>query len=255
MTTTVNTTAFVEFLVRHGDDNVILGQRLGEYISYAPELEEDLAVANIALDHLGVAMHLYDYATELDGFGRDGDWYAMFRSEREFTNVLLVEQPQPDFAHLIARGFFVDVYQTILWEGLSTSSDVRLAGIASRALKEATYHLRHTRSWVVRLGDGTDESHTRMQSAIDAMWRYTEELFHQPSTDSELVMSGIIGEISAGEARFDGIVSAALEEATLTTPGDPYQASGGRTGMHTEYLGPLLAEMQWMQRSQPGAQW
>jgi ring-1,2-phenylacetyl-CoA epoxidase subunit PaaC len=255
VTTTVHTTAFVDFLVRHGDDNVILGQRLGAYISYAPELEEDLAVANITLDHLGVAMHLYDYATELDDSDRDGDWYAMFRSEREFTNALLVEQPQADFGHLIARGFFFDVYQTILWEGLSTSSDIRLAGIASRALKEATYHLRHTRSWVVRLGDGTDESHSRMQAGIDAMWRFTEELFEQPTSDSELVMSGVVGEISAGKARFDGIVASALEEATLTTPEDPYQASGGRTGMHTESLGPLLAEMQWMQRSQPGASW
>ena len=251
----MTTTALVDFLIRHGDDNVILGQRLGEYVSYGPELEEDLAVANIALDHLGVAMHLYDYATELDDSGRDGDWYAMFRSEREFTNALLVEQPQTDFAHLIARGFFFDIYQTILWEGLSTSSDVRLAGIASRALKEATYHLRHTRSWVVRLGDGTDESHTRMQAAIDAMWRFTEELFEQPDGDSELVMAGVIGEIPAGKERFDGIVASTLEEATLTTPEDPYQATGGRTGMHTEYLGPLLAEMQWLQRSQPGAQW
>ena len=255
MTTTVNTTLLVDFLVRHADDNVVLGQRLGEYISFGPELEEDLAVANIALDHLGVAMHLYDYAIELEGSGRDADWYAMFRSEREFTSALLVEQPQTDFAHLIARGFFFDVYQSVLWEGLSTSTDVRLAGIASRALKEATYHLRHTRSWVVRLGDGTQESHARMQAAIDAMWRFTAELFEQPGTDAELVMAGVVAEIPAGKSRFDGIVAHAVEEATLTTPEDPYQASGGRTGMHTEHLGPLLAEMQWMQRSHPGASW
>lgn len=255
MTTTVNTTAFVDFLIRHGDDNVVLGQRLAEYISYAPELEEDLAVANITLDHLGVAMHLYDYAAELDEAGRDGDWYAMFRSEREFTNALLVEQPHPDFAHLVARNFFFDAYQTILWEGLSTSSDVRLAGIASRALKEATYHLRHSRSWVVRLGDGTEESHERMQAGIDAMWRFTDELFEQPADDSELVSTGVVGDIPAGRKRFSGIVVSALEEATLAMPEDPYQASGGRTGMHSEHLGPLLAEMQWLQRSLPGASW
>lgn len=255
MTTAVDTTAFVDFLVRHADDNVVLGQRLGEYISYGPELEEDLAVANVALDHLGVAMHLYDYAAELDEADRDGDWYAMFRSERDFSNVLLVEQPQPDFAHLIARGFFFDAYQSILWEGLSTSSDVRLAGIASRALKEATYHLRHTRSWLVRLGDGTQESHARMQAAVDAFWRFTGELFDQPATDTDLVQAGVIGEIPAGKGRFDAIVAGALEEATLVSPADPYQAGGGRDGMHTEYLGPLLAEMQWMQRSHPGASW
>lgn len=248
-------TAFVDFLIRHGDDNVVLGQRLAEYISYAPELEEDLAVANITLDHLGVAMHLYDYAAELDEAGRDGDWYAMFRSEREFTNALLVEQPHPDFAHLVARNFFFDAYQTILWEGLSTSSDVRLAGIASRALKEATYHLRHSRSWVVRLGDGTEESHERMQAGIDAMWRFTDELFEQPADDSELVSTGVVGDIPAGRKRFSGIVVSALEEATLAMPEDPYQASGGRTGMHSEHLGPLLAEMQWLQRSLPGASW
>lgn len=248
-------TAFVDFLIRHGDDNVVLGQRLAQYISYAPELEEDLAVANITLDHLGVAMHLYDYAAELDEAGRDGDWYAMFRSEREFTNALLVEQPHPDFAHLVARNFFFDAYQTILWEGLSTSSDVRLAGIASRALKEATYHLRHSRSWVVRLGDGTEESHERMQAGIDAMWRFTDELFEQPADDSELVSTGVVGDIPAGRKRFSGIVVSALEEATLAMPEDPYQASGGRTGMHSEHLGPLLAEMQWLQRSLPGASW
>ena len=255
MTTAVDTRSFVDFLVRHGDDNVVLGQRLGEYISYGPELEEDLAVANVALDHLGVAMHLYEYAAELDESDRDGDWYAMFRSEREFANALLLEQPQPDFAHLIARSFFFDVYQTLLWEGLSTSSDVRLAGIASRALKEATYHLRHTRSWVVRLGDGTEESHARMQAAIDAMWRFTNELFDQPSGDSELMLVGVVGDIGAGRKRFDGIVVSTLEEATLVAPEDSYQASGGRIGMHTEHLGPLLAEMQWMQRSYPGASW
>ena len=255
MSTTVDTTALVGFLVRHGDDNVILGQRLGEYISYAPELEEDLAVANVALDHLGVAMHLYDYAAELEGSGTDSDWYAMFRNEREFTNALLVEQPQPDFAHLIARGFFFDAYQTQLWAGLAASSDERLAGIAARALKEATYHLRHSRSWVVRLGDGTDESHVRMQAGIDAMWRFTAELFQQPDADATLIEAGVVGDYSPGQARFDGIVTMALEEATLTAPQDAYQASGGRTGMHTENLGPLLAEMQWMQRSHPGATW
>lgn len=255
MTVTVDTMALVDFLVRHGDDNVILAQRLGEYISYAPELEEDLAVANTALDHLGVAMHLYDYAAELDGSGKDHDWYAMSRSEREFTNALLVEQPHLDFAHLTARGFFFDVYQTLLWEGLSASRDERIAGIAARALKEATYHLRHSRSWVVRLGDGTAESHDKMQAGIDEMWRFTEELFDQPDSDAGLVDAGVVPDIAGGKTRFDAMVAMAIEEATLASPEDPYQASGGRAGMHTEVLGPLLAEMQWLQRSHPGASW
>lgn len=155
------------YLLRLADDNVILGQRLGEYISRAPDLEEDLAVANIALDHIGVAQHLYTYAGEVEGGGRSEDEFAFLRSERDFTNALLVEQPHRGFGDLIARQFFFDAYQLELWAALSESSDERLAGIAAKAVKEARYHLRHSSSWMIRLGDGTEESHQRIQRSVD----------------------------------------------------------------------------------------
>ena len=186
MTITGTAAPLVTYLVLLADDNVVLGQRLSEYIASAPELEEDLAVANIGLDHIGVAQHLYTYAAEVEGEGRSEDDFAFWRTEREFTNVLLVEQPHEGFGELIARQFLFDAYQLELWEALSRSSDERLAGIAAKALKEARYHLRHTSSWVVRLGDGTDESHRRMQDAIDAMWRFTGELFEAADLDRQM---------------------------------------------------------------------
>ena len=255
MTPSPDTEGLVSFLVRHGDDNTIIGQRLGEYISRAPELEEDLAIANVSLDHIGVAMHLYEYAAELEGDGASVDGYAMLRSEREYMNALLVEQPNTDFGHILVRGFFFAVYQTLLWEQLAASSDERLRGIAARALKEATYHLTHHRRWLVILGDGTAESHDRVQLAIDGLWRFTGELFEPMAADGLLIAAGIVGEIAAMKPRFDVFVDEALEEATLVRPDDPYQATGGRTGMHSEYLGHLLAEMQWMQRTYQGATW
>ncbi len=240
-------TTKVAFLIRHADDNLVLAQRLGEYISKAPDLEQDIAVANIGLDHLGVAMHLYNYAAELEGGGATADRYAMLRNEREYTNALLVEQPHADFGHLIARSFFFDVYQTLLWQELSGDDDEQLGGIAARALKEATYHLRHSRAWVVRLGDGTDESHARMQDAVDHMWRFTAELFED--------VEGYGPAMSRHHAAFLARVNEIIEEATLVLPSDPYQATGGRAGRHTEHLGHMLAEMQWMERSYPGASW
>lgn len=237
----------VAFLIRHADDNLIMAQRLGEYISSAPDLEQDIAVANIGLDHIGVAMHLYDRAAETEGGEASADKYAMLRTEREYTNALLVEQPQPDFGHLIARSFFFDVYQTLLWKRLVESDDAALGGIAERALREATYHLRHSTAWVLRLGDGTQESHDRMQDAVNSMWRFTAELFEDV---------GDFGpNLSDDHAAFMTTVSNVLEEATLTLPDDPYQATGGRSGRHTEHLGHMLTELQWMERAYPGASW
>jgi ring-1,2-phenylacetyl-CoA epoxidase subunit PaaC len=245
----------VAYLLRLADDNVVLGQRLSEYISRAPELEEDLAVANIALDHIGVARNLYTYAGEAEGAGRDEDDLAFLRTEREFTNVLLVEQPHDGFGDLIARQFLFDAYQVAFWETLSGSGDERLAGIAAKAFKEARYHLRHSSSWVVRLGDGTDESHRRMQDGIDAMWRFTGELFEADDLDRQLTADGIGIDPSILRPAWEATVDAVLSEATLMRPDDPYQAAGGRTGVHTEHLGHLLAEMQWMQRTYPGLKW
>ncbi|MGH8950653.1 MAG: 1,2-phenylacetyl-CoA epoxidase subunit PaaC [Acidimicrobiia bacterium] len=235
------TTSDVGWLLGHADDNMVLAQRLGEWISRAPDLEEDIALGNIALDHLGVARALYTHAGEIEGKGRTEDDYAMQRAERDFLNVLLVEQPNGDFAQTMVRGLFFDAYQVELWEDLSGSEDETVAGIAARALKEARYHLLHTSTWVVRLGDGTDESHQRSQRAVEAMWRYTTELFG--------------GSGQAYRSRWDRTVGDVLHRAGLQIPDDPYQRSGGRRGFHSEHLGSLLAEMQWMQRSYPGLEW
>jgi len=231
----------VAWLLGHADDNMILAQRLGEWISRAPDLEEDIALGNIALDHLGVARALYTHAGEIEGKGRTEDDYAMLRAERDFLNVLLVEQRNGDFAQTMMRGLFFDAYQIELWEDLSGSEDETLAGISARAFKEARYHLLHTSTWVVRLGDGTEESHRRSQSSVEALWRYTGELFD--------------GSEQGYRSRWDRTVGDVLHQAGLRTPDDPYQRSGGRRGLHSEHLGPLLAEMQWMQRSYPGLEW
>ena len=221
-------------LVAHGDDNLVLAQRLGEWISHAPELEIDIALGNIALDHLGVARALYTHAGEIEGDGRTEDDFAMRRTEREFRNVLLVEQPNGDFAHTIVRQFFFDVYSQILWTELARSDDETLSGIAGRALKESDYHFEFSSSWLIRLGDGTDESHRRAQHAVDALWRFTAEV----SSDEWL-----------------NRVSSVFQTAGLAIPDDPYQRVGGRDGYHTEHLGFLLAEMQWMDRAYPGLEW
>ena len=243
------------YLIHLADDNVVLGQRLAEYLTRAPELEEELAIGNLALDHLGVARHLYTYAGEVQGHGRSEDELAFLRSEREYTNLLLLEQPNTDFAFVIGRQFLFDAYQVPLWEALSAGRNERLAGIAARAAKEARYHLRHSSSWVVRLGDGTVESHTRMQRAVDELWRFTGEMFEVDEIEEDLVMDGVAADPAVMRSTWVSTVDRVLTEATLTTPDDQFQRSGGRRGIHTEHLGYLLAEMQWMQRAYPGLEW
>jgi ring-1,2-phenylacetyl-CoA epoxidase subunit PaaC len=243
------------YLLRHADDNLILSQRLSEYISYAPELEEDLAVANIALDHLGVAMHLLEHAAALNGQEQTSDDLAFTRSEREYVNLLLVEQPNEDFAHIVTRQFFIDAYQVVLWRALSGSQDQTLAGIAAKAAKEADYHLRHSSSWMIRLGDGTAESHSRTQAAIDALWRYVGEMFESDELDAEMTAAGIGIDPAGLRTAWEQQVEGTLVHSTLSKSADEYQRRGGRDGFHTEHLGHLLGEMQWMQRSYPGQQW
>jgi ring-1,2-phenylacetyl-CoA epoxidase subunit PaaC len=237
----LRSTSDVLHLLAHADDNLVLAQRLGEWISRAPDLEEDIAIGNIALDHLGVARALYTLAGERQGEGRGEDDFAMARPEREFLNLLLVEQPNGDFANTMVRGLFFDAYQVGLWESLTSSDDIEIAGIAGRALKEARYHLLHSSAWVMRLGDGTDESHRRTQEAVSRLWRYTDEMFEDLPVAQSDEWTRIVGDV--------------LAEATLLIPEDPYQRGGGRRGFHSEHLGPLLAEMQWMQRSYPGLRW
>lgn len=243
----------LRYLLRHADDNLILAQRLSEYISAAPELEEDLAVANIALDHIGVAQHLLEYAATLDG--RSADELAFTRPEREYTNVLLVEQPNVDFGHIMTRQFLFDAYQLGLWDALSGSDDPTIAGIAAKAAKEATYHIRHSSGWLIRLGDGTGESHARAQRAIDALWRFTAELFAVDDLDVTMSATGFGANPAELRSLWDSRVDAILAQATLHRCDDPYQRTGGRTGYHTEHLGHLLGEMQWMQRAYPGLEW
>lgn len=229
------------FLLTHADDNMVVAQRLGELISNAPELETDIAIGNTALDHLGVARALYTYAAEVEGEGRTEDDFAMFRNERDYMNLLLVEQPNGNFADTMTRQMLFDAYQLELWADLSTSEDETLAGIAAKAHKEASYHLRNSSGWVVRLGDGTPESHEKAQQALDRLWKYTAELFEGQAAGYQMAWEHVVGDI--------------LSEATLEQPGDSYQRSGGRRGFHSEHLGHLLAEMQWMQRSYPGLEW
>lgn len=245
----------VTYLLRLGDDNLILAQRLGELVSRMPELEEDIAVANVALDHLGQARNCYTYAGAIEGAGRNEDDLAMCRDERDFLNAVLVEQPNGDFAQTIARQLFVDAYQVPLYEALSTSTDETLGGIAAKAAKEARYHLRRSSTWVVRLGDGTSESHRRMQAGIDAMWPFTSDLFSVDAVECQLEEAGVVPDLARVRDTFERTVAQVLAEANVETPDDPYQRTGGRTGFHTEHLGHLLPEMQSLHRAHPGARW
>jgi ring-1,2-phenylacetyl-CoA epoxidase subunit PaaC len=249
------TAAHFTYVLRLGDDNLVLAQRYGEWISNAPELEEDIALGNIGLDHLGQARALLSHAAALEGDGRSEDDLAMFRTEREFTNLLLVERPNGDFADTMARALCIDAFQVELWDALQSSNDPTLAGIAAKALKEARYHLRHSSSWVIRLGDGTGESHHRMQRALDDCWRFTGEMFDLDPVDSAVIAFGVGVDVSALRPRWEATIGRVLADATLTIPSDPVQRTGGRQGRHTEALGHLLAELQWMQRSYPGLEW
>ncbi len=243
------------YVLRHADDNLVLAQRYGEWISRAPELEEDIALGNIGLDHLGQARALLTHAGQIEGEGRDEDALAMFRPEREYTNLTLVEQPNGDFAHTMARALLFDTYQLGLWSALSNSTDSTLAGIARKALKEARYHHRHSAGWVIRLGDGTEESHARMQMALDRLWPYTAEMFEPDGLDRSMAAEGIGVDPSTLAGEWTRSVTDVLEEATLTMPSGPPIQTGGRGGIHSEHLGHLLAEMQWLQRSMPGLTW
>ena len=245
----------VAYVLRHADDNLVLAQRLGEWVSNAPELEEDIALANTAIDHLGVARILLTHAGALEGAGRTEDDLAMGRTEREFTNVLLVEQPNGDFAMSMARALFFDVYQLLLWERLKGSADSTLAAIAAKAHKEARYHVRHSSSWVIRLGDGTEQSHRRMQDAVDGHWRFIGELFVADDVDRTMVDAGIGVDPPSLREPWLEHVSSVLAEATLEIPDEPIVRVGGRTGFHSEHLGHLVSEMQWMQRTYPGLEW
>lgn len=242
-------------LLRLADDNLILAQRLGALVAHMPELEEDIAVANIGLDHLGQARNFYAHASQFDAEGRDEDQFAMFRSEREFLNAVLVEQPDTDFAHTVVRQLFVDAYQIPLYEALSGSADAVLAGIAAKALKEARYHFEWSSGWVVALGDGTPESHQRAQAAVDALWSHAADLFTADEVEAQLAAEGIAVDPSTLRSSWSTAIAEVLGRAMLTVPSDPYERVGGRAGYHTEHLGHLLPELQALARAHPGASW
>ena len=247
--------ALQEYLLRLADSDMILGQRLCELCGKAPALEEELALMNVALDLVGQARNWYEYAAELINDGRTADDLAFRRDAHQYRNALLVEQPNGDFAQTMARQFLLDAWQVPLWEALSASSDLTLAGIAQKAVKEARYHLRHSRTWVVRLGDGTEESQARMQTALDRLWRHTGEMFLSDEVTEAMEAAGVGVDPGSLRAPWEATVAATLAEARLTKPDDDYVRAGGRHGFHSEHLGHLLSEMQWMQRTYPEMSW
>ena len=246
-------TALAGYALQLGDDALILSHRLSEWCAHGPELEEDIALANLALDLLGQARTLLTYAGELEGAGRDEDCLAYLRTEREFRNLLLVEQDNGDFAKTIARQLYFATYQAGLYEALRTSADPVLSGLADKAVKEVAYHRDHAIQWTLRLGDGTEESHRRMQDGLDALWPYTGELFDEDALAAEL--DGIAVDPRTLRADWAASVAAVVEQATLTMPGGTWQPKGGRTGAHGETFGFLLGEMQSLHRQYPGAKW
>jgi ring-1,2-phenylacetyl-CoA epoxidase subunit PaaC len=248
----------LELLLRLGDDRLVLGHRLSEWCGHAPILEEDIALANVALDLLGQATLFLRRAGQVEGKGRDEDALAYFREAVDFRNCLLVEQPNGDFGFTIARQFLFDVYAVVTLDALSRSTNADIAAIAAKSLKEAKYHVRHSGEWMLKLGDGTDESHRRVQRALDELWRFTPELFVADGVAARLAVQGIAPDLPALRAAWEGIVRDVTERATLTLPHESMHSPhlrGGRSGMHSEHLGHLLAEMQIVARSHPGAKW
>lgn len=245
----------LDLALRLGDSSLILAQRLSAWCGHAPELELDLALSNIALDLLGEARLLLTYAGELEGRGRDEDRLAYFRDTAEFRNFLLVEQPNEGFDTTLARQFLFDAWHVELLSRLQHSTDPRLAEIAAKTLKEARYHRRFSTDWLIRLGDGTEESHRRMQAAIDDLWIYTGELFESDAVDAALAEAGIGVDMAALQAPWTAFVDAALAEAGLNRPQAAFMQSGGRRGRHSEHLDYVLAEMQVLARAHPDAVW
>jgi ring-1,2-phenylacetyl-CoA epoxidase subunit PaaC len=243
------------YVLRLADTSLVLGQRLSEWVGHAPALEEDLGLANIALDLIGQARLLLSYAAQLEGRGRSEDALAFLRDASEFLNVTLVEQPNGDFGHTIVRQALVSAFQLELYETLQSCADARLAEIAAKALKETRYHVRFSASWVVRLGDGTAESHARVQAALEELWPFTGELFAEDDVDAAMVRAGIAPHAAALKARWSARIDQVLAEATLTRPADTIYPWHGKRGVHTEHLGYMLAEMQFLQRAYPGAEW
>ncbi|MDD7887598.1 1,2-phenylacetyl-CoA epoxidase subunit PaaC [Flavivirga sp. 57AJ16] len=243
------------YILGIADNCLILGQRLGELCGHGPSLETDIGCTNIALDLLGQVRSYYQYAAQVEGAGKTEDDIAMLRPERGYFNTLLVEQPNTDFAYIMARQFLFDAYHYMFLQELKNSKDETLAAIANKSIKEVSYHLRFSTDWIIRLGDGTEESHERMQAAVNSLWTYTDELFHQTEADKVMISQGVGVETANLKEAYYGKVSEVLEKATLSVPESKYFQKGGKQGIHTEHMGYLLADMQYMQRAYPNMEW
>jgi ring-1,2-phenylacetyl-CoA epoxidase subunit PaaC len=247
--------ALFEYLLRLGDSDLVLSHRLSELVGHAPAIEEELAIGNTALDLLGQAQLWLSFAAEIANDGRDADKLAYLRDAGEYRNVLLVEQRNGDFAHTITRQFFFDAFHHLQLGALTKSSNEQIAAIAAKSIKEVNYHLRRSRDWVITLGDGSEESHRRMNAAIDDLWSYTGELFEMDVIDRELIAQGMAADLEELRAPWLQLIKNTLEEATLNMPQNDWAQRGGKRGVHSEHLGFLLAEMQFLQRAYPNATW
>ena len=252
---TVSETPLVLYTLRRADDALILGHRLSEWCGHGPMLEEDMALSNMALDLLGQARELYGFAARVEGRGNDEDSFAYLRDVRQYRNVLLVEQPNGDFAQTMVRQLYYSAFADLYWRAMMESTDATLAAIAAKSEKESAYHLRHSAEWIIRLGDGTGESNRRAQAAIDRLWSFSGELFTAEDGERGLIADGIATDAAALRAPWLKSIADVLNEATLNLPATTWMQQGGRTGRHSEHLGHLLSELQYMQRTFPGLTW
>lgn len=245
----------MEYCLRIGDTSLILGHRISEWCGHGPILEEDIALGNMSLDLVGQARGFLGYAAQLEGKGRTEDDLAYHRDARQFRNRMLVEQPNGDFGVTMVRSFLFSAFAFLYFRELAKSNDDTISGLAQKSLKEVTYHLRHTSDWLIRLGDGTEESNMRVQNALNDLWMYTEELFEMDDIDAQLIKERIAPDLSALRSEWMAIVDQVLAKARLVKPSSGYVAMGGIRGIHTEHLGYLLAEMQFLPRAYPGTSW
>ena len=244
-----------KYCLRLGDNSLVLGHRLAEYCSRGPYLEEDLAISNVALDHIGLAELLLGYVASVTDDGKTADDYAYERLEVQYRNCQLVEQPNTDFAYIMARQFFIDVFNYFVYSELTKSKDETLSNIAAKTIKEVTYHLKRSSEWVIRLGDGTDESHRRIQLAIGGLWMFTHELFDMPDSFTALKKDGIVPDMSEIKKSWDQQIDEVLKMATLIRPEDKYKVTGSINGIHSEYFGHMLTDMQYLHKAHPDANW
>ncbi len=247
--------ALFKYILRIGDTNLILGQRLSEWTGHGPFLEEDLALTNITLDITGAAKSLLEYAALVEGKGRTEDDLAFLRNDRQFFNVQITELPNGDYARTIARQVLIDCFDFYFYQELAKSKDETLAGIAQKSLKEVTYHLRHTSAWLERFGDGTEESHNKVQLALNELWQYTNELFEMNEVDEILIQDGIAVDLNLVKSKWEKHILELVEKSTLTIPENVFMQTGSRKGLHTEHLAFILAEMQALPRMYPDAKW